>query len=52
MDYNEDRQKTIQAVEEVVEKNIFTQMVKTDYNQHAVTYVNTIGMYANVHYDV
>ena len=44
MDYNEDRQKTIQAVEEVVEKNIFTQMVKTDYNQHAVTYVNTIGM--------
>ena len=52
MDYNEDRQKTIQAVEEVVEMNIFTQMVKTDYNQHAVTYVNTIGMYAHVHYDV
>ena len=52
MDYNEDRQKTIQSVEEVVEKNIFTQMVKTDYNQHAVTYVNTIGMYAHVHYDV
>ena len=33
MYYNEDRQKTIQAAEEVIEKNIFTQMVKTDYNQ-------------------
>ena len=33
MDYNEDRQKTIQAqaAEEVVEKNMFTQMVKTDF---------------------
>ena len=47
MDYNEDRQVELQQGEDSQEDfNFVSRIDKSDYNQHAIIYLNTIGIFA------